>query len=178
MGLARLSQPEFPEFQVLRRHHLPPQENSGFPFPSGSGEFLRAAASGFRLFGTKPGGQDPVLLAFAAGEEINERGGGCGCWTMPTRTGMKIRVTKARVKRAYGLGRRQHERDSGVGTVPVLHVDSGNRVLPRLALGVRLVLGGGPPVRQMVAAAERLADGAGQVAAEGNTPAGPQKAGQ
>ena len=47
-----------------------------------------------------------------------------------------------------------------------------------LAVGVRLVLGGGPAVRQMAAAAERLTDGAGQTAKEGNTPAGPQKAGQ
>ena len=53
--------------------------------PLGSGESLRAAASGSRLFGTETRileqsrVQDRVLLAFAAGEEINERDGDCGC---------------------------------------------------------------------------------------------------
>ena len=56
---------------------------------------------------------------------------------------MKIRVTRARVKRAVTvLGRREHERDRGPGPVRVLHVDSGDRVLRGLALGVWLVPGG------------------------------------
>ena len=92
---------------------------------------------------------------------------------------MNIRITRARVKRAVTvLGRREHERDGRVGAVPVLYVDSGDRVLRRLAAGVRLVPGGGPAVRQMIAAAEIPTDGAGQTAEEGGTPEGPQEAGQ
>ena len=91
---------------------------------------------------------------------------------------MKIRVTRARVKRAVTvLGRREHERDRGVGAVRVLHVDSGGRVLRGLALGVWLVPGGGPAVRQTVAATEISADGAGQADEEGDTPPGPKQIG-
>ena len=91
---------------------------------------------------------------------------------------MKIRVTRARVKWAVAvLGRREHERDRGVGAVPVLYADSGGRVLHRLALGVRPVLGGGPAVRQMAPATEIPADGAGQADEEGDTPPGPKQIG-
>ena len=41
-----------------------------------------------------------MLLAFAAGAEITHRGGECGCLDDAGGTGMKIRITKARVKRA------------------------------------------------------------------------------
>ncbi len=117
-------------------------------------------------------------MAFAAAAEITHRGGDCGCWTTPARAGMKIRVTKTRVKRAYGPRRREHERDGGPGLGSVLHADSGDRVLRGLAAGVQLVPGGGPAVRQTVAATEIPADGAGQTAEEGGTPEGPQEAGQ
>ena len=71
LGPARLSQPEFPEFQVLR-HHLPSQEDSGFPLPLWSGEFLRAAASGFRPVGT----ETRILEQSRVGRI------GC-CWRLP-----------------------------------------------------------------------------------------------